>query len=574
MLATQPSTPHTETDETLLRRCTAEGDRQALAELIGRYAGMVYAAAKRQTRDADLADDVSQSVFVIFARRVSSIKSAAALGAWLLQTTRFTAANAMKSQARRRHYEQSAAIERTHHAAQIQAVHSDVEPELDSAIAKLKSQDQNAVVLRFFRGLSFAEVAAATGTTEEGARKRIGRALAQLKKILTAAGVSSSACEAANLTAILAHRAAETAPAHLVAQAKAAAISGKLAAGPLIYGATMTAGTKVGVAMAITALLLVGSAAAIHVAGISFSKSPDTQPTLRSDQPVAEAAADIPASEMEKRFRETYALKPGENFRLIGAPFIAERAAYLSKHYAAYTKYGQPDVLDLIQNSNGTYELKTFLTLGGNGSGQPGRTMRSALASLLDLRPWEIQGDEQLVSKPVVGDMVMRENASQDAVFQDAAVTLAASVGQKVTITQDNVQHEMIVATAPAHPMPAPATLTLQVHDAQSPATNNLIAQTLPKLFGGATGNLSGEGPINYLLDHLSERTGLWFMDETAPNGGNDVQYHYSMDAAADDGKTADQHTDELIDSLNKQTGLTFKREVRLVRVWMMRIAN
>lgn len=53
-----------------------------------------------------------------------------------------------------------------------------------TAIAELKPSEREAVVLRYQSGLSFQEVAAATGVDEANARKRVSRALARLRDML------------------------------------------------------------------------------------------------------------------------------------------------------------------------------------------------------------------------------------------------------------------------------------------------------------------------------------------------------------------------------------------------------
>src|SRR5258708_6684955 len=104
--------PDTVTDDDLLRRVRSAAEADALAELIRRYTPMVYAAARRQVRDSALAQDVSQEVLITFMRRVAEIRSAAALGVWLMRTTRYTAANAMRTESRRRRMEYAAMTDR------------------------------------------------------------------------------------------------------------------------------------------------------------------------------------------------------------------------------------------------------------------------------------------------------------------------------------------------------------------------------------------------------------------------------------------------------------------------------
>src|SRR5688572_1852211 len=99
------------TDAELLRRAASRDDprddpRGALAQIARRYVGFVYNTALRQVRgDRHLAEDVTQVVFVILSRKISRLKPGTLLHGWLFTATRYAAANALKMQKRRTHYE-------------------------------------------------------------------------------------------------------------------------------------------------------------------------------------------------------------------------------------------------------------------------------------------------------------------------------------------------------------------------------------------------------------------------------------------------------------------------------------
>ena len=64
-----------------------------------------------------------------------------------------------------------------------------VAPLLDDGLTHLAAKDHEAVVLRFFQKKTFPEIATLTGSTEEGARKRVDRAVGKLRRFLTQRGV-------------------------------------------------------------------------------------------------------------------------------------------------------------------------------------------------------------------------------------------------------------------------------------------------------------------------------------------------------------------------------------------------
>src|SRR6478672_3918297 len=99
-------------DSELLQAFVRQRSNAAFEKLARRYVKLVYSAALRQVRgDPHLADDVTQAVFLVLARKSGRINPRIVLSSWLLAATRFAAKDAMKSQTRRKRHEQRAAME-------------------------------------------------------------------------------------------------------------------------------------------------------------------------------------------------------------------------------------------------------------------------------------------------------------------------------------------------------------------------------------------------------------------------------------------------------------------------------
>ena len=60
-------------DMALLREYASRGSEAAFETLVSRRVGFVYSAALRQVRDPDLAEEVTQAVFIILAQRAGRI---------------------------------------------------------------------------------------------------------------------------------------------------------------------------------------------------------------------------------------------------------------------------------------------------------------------------------------------------------------------------------------------------------------------------------------------------------------------------------------------------------------------
>src|SRR6185369_2127585 len=109
----------------------------------------VYSVALRHTRNPHSAEEITQAVFVILARKASSLQPGVILEGWLYQTTRLTAITFIRSEVRRSHREQEACMQ-TEPTGTESETWQQIAPLLDAALAKLNSADRNAVVLRFF----------------------------------------------------------------------------------------------------------------------------------------------------------------------------------------------------------------------------------------------------------------------------------------------------------------------------------------------------------------------------------------------------------------------------------------
>src|SRR5882672_2355937 len=131
-------------DWQLIRQYVDGRSQEAFATLVRRYLDLVYSAARRQVRDAELAQDVVQAVFIVLAARAGSLKEGTLLSAWLFKTTRYAANNSLKMQRRREHHEQQAAAGRPEQVVDAAAggVWSELTPQLDGAIASLGDADR------------------------------------------------------------------------------------------------------------------------------------------------------------------------------------------------------------------------------------------------------------------------------------------------------------------------------------------------------------------------------------------------------------------------------------------------
>jgi DNA-directed RNA polymerase specialized sigma24 family protein len=98
-------------DMDLLREYAHTQSESAFATLVKRYVGLVYSAAFRQLRDSHLAEDVTQAVFTILARKANRLSGDTILSGWLLKTTRYAANAQIRTAIRRAQREEEASMQ-------------------------------------------------------------------------------------------------------------------------------------------------------------------------------------------------------------------------------------------------------------------------------------------------------------------------------------------------------------------------------------------------------------------------------------------------------------------------------
>ena len=212
-------------DIALLKQFAENESEPAFAELVSRHVNLVYSTALRSAGQPHAAQEISQAVFIILARKAKSLGARTILSGWLHQTTRLTAANYLRTEIRRQNREQEAFMQSTLNEPESDAW-VQIAPVLDDAISKLGRVDRDAIVLRFFENKTLSEVGAALGASEDAAKMRVNRALEKLRKFFSKRGV---ALPAAIIAAAVSANSVQAAPAGL-AISTVAAIKGSAAA--------------------------------------------------------------------------------------------------------------------------------------------------------------------------------------------------------------------------------------------------------------------------------------------------------------------------------------------------------
>ncbi len=174
------------------------GSEEAFRELVVRFERPVYALIVRMVRDPETAEDLAQEVFVKAFRRLSSYDPRRKFASWLFKV----AHNATIDHLRRSELDTVPLEAEQEPGGGLQAVLADPAAEspaaaaerrdmaraLERAIAGLRPEYREAVVLRYVEGLAYQEICEALALPIGTVKTNLHRARKELADAMRAAG--------------------------------------------------------------------------------------------------------------------------------------------------------------------------------------------------------------------------------------------------------------------------------------------------------------------------------------------------------------------------------------------------
>lgn len=146
----------------LLTRIQA-GEEDALLALHDRYVNLVYSVAFRVLEHQQDAEEVTQDVFIRLWRKSEMYDpEKGKFTTWLLTMTRRLALNRVRHRTRHQPLQKTLSLDEHPHMWEDQLVHEDLSElqlVLLSALDQLSTQQQQAIQLAYFRGMTQADIA-------------------------------------------------------------------------------------------------------------------------------------------------------------------------------------------------------------------------------------------------------------------------------------------------------------------------------------------------------------------------------------------------------------------------------
>jgi RNA polymerase sigma factor (sigma-70 family) len=401
-------------DQELLDAYSRGGEEAAFAEIVRRHSRWVFAAAYRQLRNRQSAEDAVQVVFVLLATKAKHMEQDVKLSGWLFNATQFTVKNFRRMDRRRAARELAA--QRREIVAE-SAPDSEMAARLDEAVAKLPSKDRTAVLLRFYQEQSIEEVAQAMGVSQAAAEKRVQRTLATLRRLLGIRGEDA--------IGMLAGYGIAHCPVELNQVVCRVALAAK-AGLPLPPG--VAAGAKgTGSLMMITQLKMVVaiSAAAVLVA------APVTMLAMQNTShaaPAQDSAAAPPAlSPAGEEARKLYSLKDDEVVKYLPQPFSPGRDEFIMDAQKPRNGrggggfggggFGNGNGLSAPTAAIVLWDEQDARVTAGYGGRRTALTVANAVRGIATRMDEEVIGDNDILNMTLPGDFVVRRGADQEKIL-------------------------------------------------------------------------------------------------------------------------------------------------------------
>jgi RNA polymerase sigma factor (sigma-70 family) len=163
-------------DREYLERFVAQQDQAAFEQLVSKYGPMVLATCERILGDAHEAHDVFQAVFLVLAKKASSIRNLDSLGTWLYRVASNTS---LKVKARVSHrIRECVPLEEDMHPhtnTNDEQQWAEIRPMIDEELSKLPEKYRSPLILCYLEGMTYEEAAEELGLTHKAVKMRLER---------------------------------------------------------------------------------------------------------------------------------------------------------------------------------------------------------------------------------------------------------------------------------------------------------------------------------------------------------------------------------------------------------------
>ena len=170
----------TENSEANLVAAARMGDAESFSRLCEQHYPALVAIAYSQVTDRDLAEDAAQEALLVAYRDITKLNETGRFLPWLAAICRNTAIDMAKTRARERHAgieDCSPAADPCHHENDTVAVVREI-------IFRLDPDMRDLILLRYYNGMTYEQIAGLLGVSEEAVNGKLRRARKTIRQAL------------------------------------------------------------------------------------------------------------------------------------------------------------------------------------------------------------------------------------------------------------------------------------------------------------------------------------------------------------------------------------------------------
>jgi hypothetical protein len=261
------------------------------------------------------------------------------------------------------------------------------------------------------------------------------------------------------------------------------------------------------------------------------------------------------AQEWREKFHEVYRLDESQCLKRIAPPFIPERMDYYRGHVPDRTDQKSPDYISFHWNGK--------LQQWGEGWGSGKQSLRGVLEFVLQMQSYDYELTPEIEKIKLDGDWIVNPNADTSAKLAALCAIIKGAGEPGLRFVQKELPRNVVIASGEfvSHPL----------ENIHHPNWIHLYVGK-PDKDEGAGG---GSGDLKDFLEMLGSRIGMQISDEVIGERPKQLQWghhsstNYRQLAGLPEGKEREEKTDELLKLVTQQTEIQFKKELRMVNVWV-----
>jgi thiol-disulfide isomerase/thioredoxin len=241
-------------------------------------------------------------------------------------------------------------------------------------------------------------------------------------------------------------------------------------------------------------------------------------------------------------FNKTYVLSEGEGLKYVPAPYLPGRLVY-QRQKDGDARRPVPENWFFLWNGG----LRGARRAYGQGTGW---AIRDILRLLAGIHPREIEGDDELLKRRLLGDFIVRDGLPSEKIVSLFELILRRDIKLPMTMTFREVPREVIVARGKYRfsSVPGGRRDTIEIYGERL---------TVSQKEGGGR----DRGELGQFLNSVGEYLERRMVNEVESPPEGSLEWHENF-------REEGRKTPELVlQHLTEQTGLRFAKETRRVRV-------